>query len=59
MSAEIDRDIAEPEDLDNEETNEAGESEKSDLTQGKTPAQALADDETRSPEEEGGEDTKS
>ena len=56
MSAEIDRDIAEPEELDEDEADTVEGPESTDLTIGQTPAQSAADDETRSPEEEGGED---
>jgi len=41
-------------DLDDEEVEQ--ETGHGDLTHGETPAQILADDETRSPEEEGGDD---
>ena len=56
MSAEIDRDIAEPNKPEDGEADAVTGPENTDLTSGITPAQSAADDETRSPEEEGGED---
>lgn len=55
MSAEIDRDIAEPEELDGEDADTVEGPDNTDLTRGQTPAQSVADDETRAAEEEGGE----
>ena len=56
MSAEIDRDIAEPNELGEDEGDAVTGPEETDLTHGETPAQSAADDETRAPEEEGAED---
>lgn len=56
MSAEIDREIAEPENdlaADDELEGVTGP-DTQDLTQGETPAQRKADDETDAPEQAGG-----
>ncbi|MBC8104903.1 MAG: hypothetical protein H7Z41_20200 [Cytophagales bacterium] len=56
MSAEIDREIAEPE-AESDESVPGGVTgpEEPDLTTGRTPAQERADDETRAPEQDGGD----
>jgi hypothetical protein len=56
VSAQIDREIAEPEDTSNDEvaTGVTGPDDP-DLTSGQTPAQEKADDETSAPEQDGGE----
>lgn len=55
MSAEIDHDIASAGETEEELTEGVTGPDDTDLTQGKTPAQEIADDETRAPEQEGGE----
>jgi hypothetical protein len=56
VSREVGQEMADLADTDKEIANEVTGTNDTDLTKGETPAQKQADDETRSPEEEGGED---
>lgn len=59
MSAEKDYDIASAIETEDESTQGVTGPDDTDLTQGETPAQKTADDETRAPEQEGSETSAS
>lgn len=59
MSAEIDHDIASAGETVDEVVEGVTGPEDTDLTEGETPAQVTADDETRAPEQDGGETPRS